>query len=416
MQNDDSKQTSNWHLFYQFTFWLCIVSASFTLLYITSSEYNFIDVTLFIDPSGRFQDFSNFMALPNIPNVYWTLPPFSIFFASLWQSFLNITSETTSLIVYSGTWILLIFVCCAFFLKERGQITISSLLVLLLMIASTHSILFTLDRGNQAGFVVSFCLIGLYFYQRGDFIRAAMFFALAANIKITPILYGFLYVVNRKWKELFVFALINFVVFSVSYYFVSNYILPGYSIQAFKNGISFYLDMYAKGDGGLSFGFSLLGLIKNILYLIYGNYGTERLFNTVAGLLFPYSLLGYLSILASAVILVVCRPSLFTLICTITCWILLLPPVMSLYYLPLLYLPLMMILTGPSDRISIWLIFAALLPKGICSIGNKPIADFGGIVTPLFLVALFVLPIARAIVEYRDIKAPSPSPDPLNTQ
>lgn len=80
---------------------------------------------------------------------------------------------------------------------------IGTLLVILVLIF-TAPYIYMLDRGNYLIVALAFFLGFACFYGEKD-ILAAIFLALAASVKIYPLFFGLLYLIDRKWKELGIF-------------------------------------------------------------------------------------------------------------------------------------------------------------------------------------------------------------------
>jgi hypothetical protein len=74
--------------------------------------------------------------------------------------------------------------------------------LLLAPLMVTAPMISVLDRANLQGIVVGFSLVGLVAYLRGNYKFAAIWFALAATMKATPVILLLLLVRVRAWKAL----------------------------------------------------------------------------------------------------------------------------------------------------------------------------------------------------------------------
>ena len=64
----------------------------------------------------------------------------------------------------------------------------------------TYPVLFSLDRGNNIGLTVGFLLFGVLNLYEGRPQRAAIYFAIAAALKIYPVFFLLIFVSRRQWK------------------------------------------------------------------------------------------------------------------------------------------------------------------------------------------------------------------------
>lgn len=75
-------------------------------------------------------------------------------------------------------------------------------LLLVAPLAVSAPLLVTLDRGNLQGMVVGFALLGMCAYLRGNRVGAGFWFAIAAAMKVYPVVLLLLLVRARDWRAL----------------------------------------------------------------------------------------------------------------------------------------------------------------------------------------------------------------------
>ena len=68
----------------------------------------------------------------------------------------------------------------------------------------TYPMLMIVDRGNIQGITTGFCLVGLWFFLGQKYKVAAVMIAFAAALKIYPILFMFIFLRRRKFREFFI--------------------------------------------------------------------------------------------------------------------------------------------------------------------------------------------------------------------
>ena len=80
--------------------------------------------------------------------------------------------------------------------------TATDRLLLVTPLAVSAPLLVTLDRGNLQGLVVGFALLGMCSFLRGNRVGAGFWFAIAAAMKVYPVLLLLLLVRARDWRAL----------------------------------------------------------------------------------------------------------------------------------------------------------------------------------------------------------------------
>lgn len=318
-----------------------IVGVSLSLIYylVLDIFYN-VEVSLSAGSTIRFSDFTLFLNIPNIPSdAWWALPPPSILGAYLWKGLASLTSINFAFIVYLTGWFSLLVYSIYKVIGLKYGYNKRILIASICLVIFSYPTFFTFDRGNASGYVASFSLLALYYYNTKEFNKSIIFIAFAACLKLTPVVFFALFLFEKRWKFLFkgislVFLIMIFSTLIVKYFFFEEY---GFSV--FQNGLENYYKGYVIGDGGWLFGVSFFGLLKSIIHL-GGIPDVKDYFNTVSNIV-PFYNLGIVTVtILTSVLLIVKESTFLQRITLLVCWLLLAPHVMAEYYLTLLYIPL----------------------------------------------------------------------------
>ena len=122
-------------------------------------------------------------------------PLFSLLVIAPFQMF----DYHTSLKIYLATTALILFIPLWRFGATR---TISERFLIVASLLMSAPLLSTFDRGNIQGLVVGFSLLGLLAYWKDRQMQAGFWFAIAASMKVYPVLLLLLLVRSRNWKAL----------------------------------------------------------------------------------------------------------------------------------------------------------------------------------------------------------------------
>ena len=176
-------------------------------------------------PEDRFMDFFNINHMvadfdPYADNSSY--PPLALVFAYLFTKLIPGSASKTAMevrddgmtgkvwlfILYAVCLILImIAVCRRVFKSLPRESSLSSKIMLLgtisLSILCSAPVIYALDRGNYLILCVLFLTLFCLYYDKNDYV-AVLCLAVAASLKLFPILLFFVFFLGRKWKPLFV--------------------------------------------------------------------------------------------------------------------------------------------------------------------------------------------------------------------
>ena len=324
-------------------------------------------------PSDRFNDFFNWIKpAKDVFPYFWAMPPLSMLFASFWRGVQSILGDEQSLTVcLAGA---LIFTVWSFHralerLSINGEETATvkeSWFMALVLSLGTYPMLFAIDRANVSLWVVPFILMGFLEWQRGSVHKTSIWWALAAGIKITPVVLSLFFLSQRRYRAFFTCLgwMLGVSVLAIGIY---KFLVPEYSFTLFQQGLKLYFETYALGSYGLGWSVSFFGALKT-LYFYWNPSGLDwalqnrfELFGLPSHLLTVVFALSFLKTGDESP-----RVRLDRLVLTIS-WLILGPYVMADYYLQLLLLPVLFLLSQkdlhPQSRFYLIVIALNVIPK-----------------------------------------------------
>ena len=197
--------------------------------------------------------------------VHHVVPPFTIF---IWA----VSSYLIKFFFNKYLFYFLIFIFPIFVIFLYKSIKVKYFFILLL----SYPILFAIQRGNVAILVFIFTFFSYYFYIKDKIILSLIFLVLATSLKVTPILFIFLLLDFKKFKEsfriLFIFLLIlfvfNIIIININILIVDINI---YDSTNFFKYIKVYNTYAIYNFGGLFYGSSLYMPILTIIKSINNN-------------------------------------------------------------------------------------------------------------------------------------------------
>ena len=246
--------------------WSIVLTATSLLAFYIAIEYLQIDSSLsalWLSPSGdsafeyrnpvigihSFSDLilhmmyaasSSPYIAPSAANIWGTpidgslpasnYPPF----AHLFMLPISLLTYDTSVIMLSLATISMMVLPIFFTIRGISLPTIVSVLVAGFIFS--YPMLMALDRGNLQGITTGFCLVALRLFLSKRYAFSAVMFGFAAGLKIYPILFMFLFVKQKHFKEFFIGCL-------------TSVVLTGLALVSFKGSIRENVDGFLGALG-----------------------------------------------------------------------------------------------------------------------------------------------------------------------
>jgi hypothetical protein len=187
--------------------------------------------------------------------------------------FISFRNAAVSFLVYSVAVVMYVLVynmknlvSAPFPRVPRVKLT-QSLIILSFL---SYPVLFTLDRGNIEGFAFMLLSLFVYFFRSNKTWISAVFLAGATALKIYPVIFFILYLSEKKYKEMVIFAGTLLLLYAWSYNSLQgvNFQLSGFisTIRGSGNPGNTYNALYAIGDMGAAFCSSAFGGLKAAMY------------------------------------------------------------------------------------------------------------------------------------------------------
>lgn len=264
----------------------------------------------------------------------------------------------------------------------------------LILIFTSFPVLFTIERGNPAIWVVAFIFLALHF--RRNIFLSVLFLAFAVSLKITPVIF-LLAIISSKRKSAIIqvvsFFLILILINVVAIFSLKN--LPtNYNPFNFFSALKIYENLYIDKLSGLNYGASLFMPI----YFLFNRF-SFNLLNEIN----PYLLT---SVFCFLVFFVKCQKYFWDYVFKFT-WaridilsiiFILFTPVTGIYYL-LLILFSLLIRFDELENNELYCYFLLLCPKVIVFHG----IEFGAFLNPLLLLFLMINALESDISKFKKI-------------
>ena len=278
-----------------------------------------------IGAEQRFDDFFGILHLPVYCIAGWATPPLTLI-TGLALAPLAEWDKTTALLLFTvGSVALLLggFVALAGYGRKK---VFFDYIFAFMAICLSYPIIFCVDRGNQATFVVAFCSWGILFFIRERFHLAAAAFGIAVSLKFTPIVFGALFLSRRAtWRYIGTMVGCAGVLTGLSVLALQALDTP-YSWPMFQLGARTYLGEYVLRDGGLLYNSSLFAALKDVMYLVTEAPGLAQ---QLLGYMGYYNIFIFLVSLPMVFCTIHPRTRLVDRIAILFCWQLLIPMVMA---------------------------------------------------------------------------------------
>jgi len=218
-------------------------------------------------PGDRYMDFFNVNQMMTYDNPYFgynsSYPPLILWIAKLFSfvsDYQNYDPHTiavshsgmASYVLFVVSFSLMIAIMMYYTFKKHSDCfrTKLGMLLVISVLILTAPYIYMLDRGNYLLVALAFFMGFVCFYEENE-ILAAVFLALAASVKIYPLFFALLYMIDRKWKKMGIFLLTGAVVSAIAMaMFVGD----------------FYSNLYRFGVLVLGFGGGSANPVMNVYY------------------------------------------------------------------------------------------------------------------------------------------------------
>lgn len=305
--------------------------------YLSHDKYPFN--TFLFDPADRFNDLFNMIKICSQNSPYIT----SFSFPSNYFPVANTIFYIFSLL---SNKVILLSVFLGIFIVTYGKLIItifkasihSNLLNLIIIFFFSYPIFFNVDRLNIEIYNFLFCLLWLYFNNKGKTWLSIIFLSLSISLKLYTGVFVILYLKDKKYKETAIICLIVGIASLLSLITFKGGV--GNNIQAMLIALKNFTIAYS-GTTGLHYNLSLLGLIKvlyNILIILL--HKSKDSANSINNILPIYTVMAFIMFLA--VIFIIFKRNLpkWMNLFLLTAVLILFPNVSFDYKLIFIYLPL----------------------------------------------------------------------------
>lgn len=373
-----------------------VISIMVNFIILGSKGYPY-DTFLF-RPVDRFMDFHHFWEQCRDLNPYLSVPatpfrpyfPFAYFFNHLfvfdslvWSHVFYFTLSSLGIIYFSKK------------ILERLHGIGDSLSSIIMMVLFSYPFIFVVDRGNPEIIMLPIMLCFIYHYLWGNRKTALISIAFCISMKLTPALFGFLYLKDKKYKDFFLLIGLTLILTILSLYLFS-YLNPGTTMMDHLNRMvlnqKLFTDHYGKTTEGMSFSHSLFSGIK---YFVLWNESPKSL-SIIEKILPLYTLMTLFSAIGLGLWIILKKSSSRVAISLIISLMLLLPHMSADY--KLLHILTLAVLWFWDDsrqdrnlffmKISIALL---LIPKAYFFHRSFAEANVGVLINPILIIGLMCL-------------------------
>ncbi len=231
----------------------------------------------FLFPAGdRYMDFFNVnqMVSGNRPYQDYrsSYPPLILVIAKVFSLFAdylhvapqeikNTTAGKLSLWICMGGFTLLNASLMYVTLKKRADGVLPMILrwIVVIALVCTAPYIFMIDRGNYLIISLLFFMGFAFFYGENDTL-AAIFLGLTAAIKIYPLFFGLIYLLDRKWLKMLIFILSGGLLTLITFAFWNGGLME--NVIAFKNAVTSYGEGHAHEALNVYFSVGLTSAIR----------------------------------------------------------------------------------------------------------------------------------------------------------
>lgn len=371
-------------------------------------DLNYPYNTFLFSEIDKFMDFYNVNEFvckfdPYAPDQNVSYPPFALILAYPFSLFFKYSrygpfAARESILAVSSY--LILFITFSWFLLKSIYYTIKGEgklndIIFTVILFFTYPTLFLFDRGNYLMIAFVFLYLFVYYYTVSPN-KSLYFLSAAIAMKIYPILFIFIFLVDKRYKDIwkvakitFCFSIIPMILFRGN--FISN-------ITSFINNLLFFSKGYVNEIQNLSWNSSLSGIIKIPIMLF--NQGTIPFNIKILYLLLAVILIGIVLFLLKKEVQFD-RRIIYLLALQI-----LIMPVSYDYNLIYLYIPLLLLLKKSrvlerEDYFSIVIIALLFVPKayGVLFHDSVWTVSIQSFITPILLLSLIAYPFTKRISE-----------------
>lgn len=132
----------------------------------------------------------------------------------------------------------------------------------------SYPFLVCMDRGNIEITIFIFIALFVRLFSQEKYLKSALLLSLPIAIKGYPLIFLSLFLIKKKFKEIF-YCLLAFSLLT----FISLFLMKGNistNLFWYSKQIHNYIEQYAIYNGGLGWGSSLFGIVKFIIFWING--------------------------------------------------------------------------------------------------------------------------------------------------
>lgn len=346
--------------------------------------------TFLFNPDARFSDLVDELRRASGLNPY-----FSGFGHAVYFPFMYILEYTFLLLIPSGQDSSTLFFVCGiilFFavvnflvLKHGGFSKLKVIMYTFILSIMSFPILFELDRANLEAFVFISLVLFMYMFYKEHYTISAVFLAMAIAMKLTPILFVILFIKRKKFNSILLCGISTIILTLFSLLLFKSSVLN--SINGVFSGLSFFYNDYVIGNGGLKYGSSIYGAIKNVIITWRINIPINELYSVT-------NIISILFIIAVLLFILIKNSVLWKQSALLSCLTLLCTPVASDYRLIIMFIPMWLFLLD-SNKSKFDIIYAVLF--GLIMIPQEYYifyqytVSMGEFSHPLILIVLLII-------------------------
>ena len=347
--------------------------------------------TFLFEPHARFSDFFDPLRYSQQINPYYAHERCG---ESCYFPFSYILSYLFGLIkpwdISFWLFILLFVISLGFYNGKtlfKNKFSIEKIEQFMILTFATYPVLFSIDRANFEILLFIFLVGFVYFYQKEKFLISALLLSFAASMKLYPLLFIFLFISDKRYKEGLYVIIFSLIITTASLLMFKGGIVS--SVQGLIQCLNYYKIQYGIGDGGLHFSSSLYGLIKVFLY----NFGFSAKAQ-IANFFSMYFIFVLLSALAMSLYFIFVKNSFWKKVALIIIMITLLPFQSGDYKLMHFYIPMMLFIDSEKSEgkdLMFCILFGLLLIPKNYYVLFPPDINISIIINPLIMIIMLFL-------------------------
>ncbi len=260
----------------------CAVLAGLTMLAWASAGFNQFALHLpfpwnwpLFDPRGRFSDLTeNFARIQLLWRGEWSGPVIFVYPAPALLVFAFFSKLTAQPIAAFLTLCCSVYLAAALLLRraitQAGNLAFSLNVALCLTVLCSYPALFQMDRGNIEILPFVFVLAGITCFAMRFYWAAAILFGIAGCIKPFPLLFLFLLLPKKLYRQAFLAGAFVFFVNLVSLFWIGPTIGKAYGALAADQRVFFHKFVLTYDPRAVHFDHSLFSCLKQAVRLGFG--------------------------------------------------------------------------------------------------------------------------------------------------